>query len=396
MKALDRKQQLSVAAVAVFLALGATAWTVVGAAEGGSDKAAQAKASAVKPALSVVTTLPGKAEWAVKLSANGSVTAWEEASIGAEVGGLRLTDVKVNVGDVVRRGQVLAAFSVTTVKADLAQTQAAVAEAEASLAEAQANAERARQLQSSGAISAQQINQYLTGERTAAARLESAKAVLANQKTRLEQTQLVAPEAGVISARAAAVGAVVPAGQELFRLIRDSRLEWRAEVTAAELARVKIGQGVHVSAPGGVEARGTVRMIAPTVDAKTRLALVYVDVPSNTGLKAGMFARGDFEVGRSNALWLPQAAVVLREGFSYVYRVGPDGKVVQTKVATGRRDADRIEILSGVGESTRVVASGAAFLADGDVVRVMDAAPPVPQSKSTLDTVTGKKSRRVS
>ena len=90
--------------------------------------------------------------------------AWQEASIGAEVGGLRLTEINVNVGDVVRKGQILATFSSVTVKADLEQAQASLAEAVAAQAEAQANAERARQLQGTGAMSAQQISQYLTAD----------------------------------------------------------------------------------------------------------------------------------------------------------------------------------------------------------------------------------------
>ena len=203
-----------------------------------------------KPALSVATTTAVPAEWPIRLTAGGNVTAWQEASVGAEVGGLRLTDVKVNVGDTVKRGQVLAAFSTTMVEADVAQARAALAETQAALAEAAANAERARQLSQSGAMSAQQVNQLLTAERTAQARMESARAALENQQTRLRQTRLLAPDTGVISARSATVGAVVGAGQELFRLIRDHRLEWRAEVPATELARIKAGQAVRITPRG--------------------------------------------------------------------------------------------------------------------------------------------------
>ena len=89
-----------------------------------------------------------------------------------------------------------------------------------------------------------------------------------------------------------------------------------------------------------------------------------------------MFARGDFEIGAGQALTLPQTAVVLREGFSYVMRVGPDGKVSETKVVVGRRVGDRIEIVKGLDPTARVVASGGAFLAEGDIVRIVDAAPP--------------------
>jgi HlyD family secretion protein len=371
MKILRRNRILSVVFAAMLLVLGIFWWRVN--ATNGDDKTKSATASAVKPALTVTMTTPFPAEWPEKLSANGNIAAWQEALIGAEVGGLRLTEVKVNVGEMVRQGQILAVFSSVTVRADVAQALAAVAEAEAMLAEAKANANRARHAEAPGAISAQQISEYLTAERTAAARSESALAQLANQQTRLQQTQLIAPDDGVISARTATVGAVVSVGQELFRLIRFNRLEWRAEVTAAELPKVLAGQKVTIYAPGGVQARGTVRMVAPTVDPQNRMALIYVDIPADTGLKAGMFARGDFELGRNSVLALPQSAIVQREGFSFVYRIGADDKVSQTKVEIGRRLDQSIEIRSGLEQNTNVVATGAAFLADGDTVRIVDA-----------------------
>ena len=332
-------------------------------------------AAPVKAALTVTVTQPQPATMALRISANGNVAAWQEASVGTEANGLRLADVKVNVGDVVKRGQVLATFAPDTINADLAQSRAATAEAEAALAEAAANAQRARELQTTGALSAQQISQYLTAERTAQARLESVRAAAKTQQLRLAQTQVLAPDNGVISARSATVGAVLPAGQELFRLIRGGRLEWRAEVAAADLAQLKPGQTATVTPSGGAPLKGTVRMLAPTVDPQTRNGLVYVDLPASGTARAGMFARGDFEIGSGQALTLPQSAVMLRDGFAYVLRVGPDSKVTQAKVTVGRRAGDRIEITGGIDASAKVVAAGGGFLGDGDTVRVVDAAP---------------------
>lgn len=335
--------------------------------------AGAAPAPTGKPALSVTVTQPQRGQIAQRLAANGNIAAWQEASIGTEANGLRLAEVRVNVGDTVRRGQVLATFAADTVAADLAQLRASVAEAEATLAEAAANAQRARELQATGALSAQQIAQYLTAERTAQARLDAQRAAVKSQQVRLAQAQVVAPDHGIISARSATVGAVMPAGTELFRMIRQGRLEWRAEVAAAELARLKPGLGAVVTPAGGTPVKGTVRMVAPTVDAQSRNGLVYVDLPAGGAAKAGMFARGEFELGSAPGLTLPQSAVVLREGFSYVLRVGPDSKVVQTKVTLGARTGDRVEIASGLEADARVVASGGAFLGDGDLVRVVDA-----------------------
>lgn len=335
------------------------------------------KAAVQKAALSVTSARPQTASLPIKLSANGNVAAWQEAVIGSESNGLRLTDVKVNVGDPVRAGQVLAVFSNDTVNADVAQARASVQEAEANAAEAAANAQRARSLQTSGAISAQQINQYLTAEQTANARIALAKAQLATQQLRLKYTQVTAPDSGVISARSATVGSVVAAGTELFRLIRQGRLEWRAEVTANELANIKPGMLAKVKAANGSILTGKVRMIAPTVDPQTRNALVYVDLPAGSAsapFKAGMYASGEFEMGSSSALTVPQQAIAVRDGFSYVFRLNPDQRVSQIKVEPGRRLAERIEIVKGITPDTTIVVSGAGFLNDGDLVRNVAAA----------------------
>jgi RND family efflux transporter MFP subunit len=364
------------ALAAAALALCAVAVTF--AVHAADDKAAaNAPARAAKAALTVTATQAQRSEIGSTLGASGNIAAWQEAVVGAEASGLRLAEVRVNVGDVVRRGQVLASFAPELARADLAQSRAAVAEAEATLAEAAANAQRARELQASGALSAQQINQYLTAERTAQARLESVKALAQTQQLRLAQTQVLAPDHGVISARSATVGAVVAPGTELFRLIRQGRLEWRAEVAANELAQLKPGQPVRVQGADGRSVTGRLRMVAPTVDAATRNGLVYVDLPQPGGMKAGMFARGEFDTGRRSALTLPQTAVLLRDGFSYVFKLGANGQVTQAKVEVGQRVGERIEITAGLEAGTRVVASGGGFLTDGDTVRVVDAAPAV-------------------
>jgi HlyD family secretion protein len=339
------------------------------------DKKPAAAASTAKAALTVTTVSPTQGALGLQLAANGNVAAWQEASIGAEVSGLKLTDVRVNVGDVVKKGQVLATFSADSANADVLQARASLAEAQATAAEAAANAARARTLQDTGALSAQQIAQYTTAETTAKARAEAARAMLTNAQVRLKNGQLTAPDSGIISARSATVGTVAGAGTELFRMIRQGRLEWRAEVTSTEVARIKPGTLVAVTAASGTQVQGKVRIVAPTVDPVTRNALVYVDLPQNPGVKAGMFAKGEFALGSANALTLPQQALVLRDGFTYAMRVETSNKVAQVKLQTGRRVGDAVEILQGAKPGERFVASGAAFLADGDSVRVVGAKP---------------------
>lgn len=345
-----------------------------------SDDKQVGQVAAAKSALTVTITQPEDSSLPIRLTANGNIAAWQEAIIGTETSGLRLNEVRVNVGDAVKRGQVLATFSAEPVQADLAQAQAAVAEAEATLTEATANAQRARKLQASGVISNQQINQYLTAELTAQARLEARRASVKVQQLRIKQAQIVAPDHGVISARSATVGAVLPTGQELFRMIRQGRLEWRAEVPSAELAALTPGMTVSVTSANSTVSKGTIRKIAPTVDTQTRNGMVYVDLPSPGSFKAGMFAHGEFEVDSSHGMTLPQSAVLLRDGFSYVLQVGTESvgeenyKVSEIKVSTGRRIGERIEITGGLDAAARVVASGAGFLSDGDTVHVVDPA----------------------
>ena len=334
--------------------------------------------SVARPALTVTGTQAQTQALPIKLTAHGNIAAWQEASVGAEIGGLRLAEVLVNVGDTVQRGQVLARFATDAVQADLAQARAVVAEASASAQEATANADRVRALLNTGVFSGQQSSQYLTAEQTAKARVESAKAVMAAQLLRLKNTEVRASDSGIISTRLATVGAVVGAGSELFKLIRQGRLEWRAEVGASELYRLPVGAAVSVAAASGSPVTGRVRTVAPTVDPQTRSGLVYVDLPSEpskqAGLKAGMFASGEFELGSSPALTVPQQAVVVRDGFSYVFRLNADQRVSQLKVQTGRRVGERVELLDGVGAESSLVASGAGFLNDGDLVKVAPAA----------------------
>lgn len=340
---------------------------------------AQLPAAGVKPSLTVTATTPQMLEWPQVLSASGNVAAWQEAVISTEISNLRITDVLVNVGDKVGKGQVLARISKDSTEADLAESRAAVAEAEATLAEAKSNGERARQLQSTGFISAQQLNQYATAEKTGLARLNAARARLQTTQLHLAQTTVRAPDSGIISARTATVGSMAQTGQELFRLIRGARLEWRAEVSASELGKLKPGVKATLTTPGGTQIQGRVRMVAPTVNPQTLNGLVYVDLPvaqtANT-LRAGVFARGEFELGRTSAMVLPQSALLLRDGFAYVFRLAgnpqlAETKVSQVKVGVGRRVGDLIEIAGGLAPATRVVASGAGFLVDGDVVRVV-------------------------
>jgi RND family efflux transporter MFP subunit len=356
------------------IALIIAALVVVGAyvySRSDEPKPAEPAKAAARPALTVSLITPQKLEWPLVLPANGNVVAWQEAVIGAEIANYRITEVRVQVGDLVRKGQVLARIASDTVASELAEAKASVAELEASALEAKGNAERAKELKDKGFYSTQLNTQYQTAQHTAQARLAAARARQQGADLKMSKTGVLAPDDGVISARSATVGSLTQAGQELFRLIRGGRLEWRAEVPSADLGKVKVGTVAIVTAPGGETVKGLVRAVAPSVDPQTRNGLVYADLPVSSAVRAGMFARGEFELAQSPALTLPQTAVLLREGFAYVFRMEGEDRVAQVKVDLGRRVGERIEIVSGLESTARVVASGAGFLTDGDVVKVV-------------------------
>ncbi|MCG2576285.1 efflux RND transporter periplasmic adaptor subunit [Dechloromonas sp. XY25] len=333
-------------------------------------------AAAARPALTVRLTTPQTLDWPQVLPANGNVVAWQEAVIGPEIANYRITEVRVQVGDVVKKGQVLARIASDTVASELAEARAAVAELEASAGEAKANAERARELREKGFYSSQLNTQYQTAQHTAQARLAAAQARQQAAQLKMDKTGVLAPDDGVISARSATVGSLTQSGQELFRLIRGGRLEWRAEVPSADLAKLRPGAVATLTAPGGEAVKGSVRAVAPSIDPQTRNGLVYVDLPASPAVRAGMFARGEFELGRSPALTVPQTATVLREGFAYLFRLEGEDRVAQIKVTLGRRLGERVEVLSGLTDGARVVETGASFLADGDAVKVVTGAAP--------------------
>lgn len=328
-----------------------------------NDKAAP---PAAKAALTVSLVKPQLRSLTSTLAANGTVAAWQEASVSAEVSGLRLVEISAQVGDTVKKGQVLARFSQDSLNAEIAATKAQLAEAQASADEARSSADRARELVKQGFYSNQAFTQSASQEKAALARLDAAKANLTLQTLRLNNSTLRAPDGGVITARNATVGSVVGAGVELFRMNRLGRLEWRGEVTTAELPTIKRGSAVLLEG----KHKGVVRQIAPNLDPLTRNAIALVDIAAGSDLKVGQIVRGEFSGAAQAALTVPTSTLVARDGFNYVFVV-LGNKATQTKVTLGQRQGTLVQVLSGVTEQQALVATGAAFLADGDTVKVV-------------------------
>lgn len=339
---------------------------------------ASAQAQQQKPggALAVSTTSPRAEQFARTVVATGSVYAWQEAVIGSEVGGYRVAAVNVDVGDKVRKGQELVRLAGEMLTAEVASKKAAKAQAEAQLITAASNLRRAESILNSGAVSDSEHERLRAESLAAQARVEAAGSDLEASQLKLQYTRVIAPDDGVITARAVVVGQIAQAGGEMLRLLRQGRVEWRAEVPEARVREIKTGQDARVTTADGTQLVGKVRQVAPTVQSGTRTALVYVDLPKGDNARPGMFARGEIETSRSSAATLPLASIVVRDGYSYVFVVNDKQGVERRRVEVGTVRNGRVEVVSGLQPSDRVVERGAGFLKDGDRIRVVETDEP--------------------
>lgn len=343
--------------------------------------AAEAAAIAV---LTVDAVQPQRLEWQLATGASGGIHAWQTASISSESSGLRIDALLADVGSVVRKGQVLARLASDSVAADLRAQEANVAQVRGKLAQAEAEAERAHRLKDNGTLSEQKVLDYQVSAQTARAMLDAALATLDAQRIALARTRIVAVDDGVVTARSASLGQVVTTGTELFQLMRQQRVEWRAEVTARQMAQLHAGQGARVTLPEGKSVDARLRLVAPTLNANTRTGIAYFDLPASAltmGAHPGVYVHGEIGTGAEVATVLPSTAVTLRDGNSYVFEIGADARVVQREVRTGRRLGEQVEVLGALPAGSRFVNGGGSFLKDGDAVQVRDAAP---RSTATL------------
>ena len=322
-----------------------------------------------KPALTVAVAPVTLQPLARTVEASGTVNAWEMVPVGAETGGLTAVAVYADEGSYVRQGQVLVKLNDAVLASQLRQQDAQVASAKATLAQAAANLRRARELREKGFLAQAALDARIAEQRTAEAGLAAAQAARAETATRRSQTEVRAPVSGLIVSRSVVKGKIVPAGEELFRLVRDGRLELSAQVPEQQISLIRPGMPATVTGEG-VTTSGVVRIVTPEIDPQTRVGLARISLAAGSGLRPGMFARAAIQVGAQPALTVPQAAVIFRADKSGVYVVDRASHVRFRPVRTGARVGDRVEALSGLVAGERIVVQGAGFLADGDLVRV--------------------------
>lgn len=328
-------------------------------------------ATAAVPALTVAVGPVVARRMGASVVGDGSVVAWQELVIGAEIGGLRIVEAPLDEGMAVRAGQLLARLDDSVVAAQAAQADAAVGEAEAFLDFARQEEARSETLVRSQTGSRQVLEQRQSATRQAEARLLSVRARRDEAAARLAQTRIVAPTDGTVSRVSVRIGAVTALGQEMFRVIRDSRLELEARVPELELADVRSGQAATVR-HGNREISAEVRLVAPVVAAETRLGLVRIALPADSGLRPGMFARAEIRGAAREVVVAPASALVFRDGApqAFVLSEGSE-RVEMRRLVAGARQDGMVEITEGLRPGERVVTAGAGFLVNGDLVRVM-------------------------
>ena len=301
--------------------------------------------------------------------ASGTVSAWEEVPVAAETGGLTATILYVDEGSYVRQGQPLVQMNDVLLRAQVRQQQAAVQTAEANVARDDAALARAQELKTRGFLSQASLDTALANQRASAANLASAHAALAETQTRLSQATIRAPVSGLIISRSVTKGQIISAGTELFRMVRDGRLELDAQVPETELPLIQAGQSAAVTSSQAGSTTGTVRIVTPEVNAQTRLGLARISLAPGSALKPGMFARAAIEAGTRPATVVPTDAVLYRSNKSGVFVLNADSSVrfIPVTVLSRRDDQTSVE---GLNAGVRVVVAGAGFLNEGDKVTV--------------------------
>jgi HlyD family secretion protein len=321
----------------------------------------------VLPAISVTPVVARRIEDHVL--ASGLITAVEQVMVPPLIEGQPIETLAVDVGDTVKAGQVLATLSTATLTLQQSQLKASLASAAASLAEAQRTADRTAALLAQGTASN-------AANDTAQATLTSAKAQVASVQAQLDtvalqisRAQVVAPVAGLITARNAQIGAVASAaGQPLFQIMRDGALELRIDVAEADLPRVKTGQSATVTLASGVEPlTGTISLVEPTIDVTSRLGRARITLDAPEKVRAGMYAEADILITAHDALVVPVTSVISDGKVSSVMMV-TDGVVHAKDVTTGIRQAGWVEIVSGLAAGDQIVAKAGAFVSEGDKI----------------------------
>ncbi|MCC7463121.1 MAG: efflux RND transporter periplasmic adaptor subunit [Gammaproteobacteria bacterium] len=331
--------------------------------------------------VSVVAPVPGDIPATVAIT--GTISARNDMPIGPEGEGGRVVAVRVEAGDVVRKGQLLAQLDPTVAQSQVAAATATRDELRAAAEAAEAEYRRAEK--AGGAFSVEELERRRTSAVTARSRVALAAAQLAESQARLARTRIAAPSDGVVLTRNAEVGQIAsPGGTVLFRLARNAEVEMRGLVAEQDMPRLRPGQTAQVYLSGVTQAfTGTVWLVGAVIDPATRQGTVRIALPSNLpDLRPGAFARAEVQVDMLRGAVVPQTAVLADGAGSYVFIVDAGDSVVRRAVTVGGAHRDGLLITAGLAAGQRIVATAGAFLREGEKVAVAgtgggSVAPPV-------------------
>ncbi len=359
----------------VYTAVALVVLSIAAYLRGGLSSAPKTKADETPV---VTAAAPGMREVVTQVTVTGAISARDEMPITVVGEGGRVAAILVEVGDAVRRGQVLARLDTAVAAPQVGSLLAALEEARANAELAEGDFSRAQAVASSGALAAQEIQRRRSQAVSARARVRVAEAQLAESRARLRRTDITAPQDGLVLTRSVEVGQTVSGGGEpMFRLGRGGAVEMRGRVSEQDLPKLAVGQGARVVVTGVAQPfNGTVRLLGAVIDPQTRLGSVRIELPSDRNLRPGAFARAEIEVSRAQRVVVPQTAVLADKGGSHVLVIAPDDTVKRLDVVLGGTRAGGLVVESGLQGSERVVTAAAAYLRVGEKVRLAPVAPP--------------------
>jgi membrane fusion protein (multidrug efflux system) len=318
------------------------------------------------------------------IEAIGTLDANQEVTISAEVDGV-IRDVKVDEGSVVPKGGLLASIDETDLVLEQKRAQAAVKQSEATLANTQLEFNRKEALVKEELVPQQQFEDVSTRLALADAELDRARAALSLAVTKLAKTKTFAPLPCVVREKKVSVGDYVKVGTPLFVLIQPNPIKLHFTMSERDVGSLKLQQDVtlRVDAFPGREFKGTVNIIYPSLDEKTRTLKVEALVPNADGLlKPGLFAKVILYTGASkDTLVVPITSLLYEAEKVRVFIVNGE-EAHEKPVVLGNKYGEVVAIAEGLNEGERVVIAGQQNLAEGAKVRVQAAgAPAKPETK---------------
>ena len=329
-------------------------------------------AAPVAAGAEIATAVVDVREVARTYQSEGVVEAVRQSTVAAQVPG-RIVELRVDAGQTVVKGQVLARIDEREAAQAVAASEAQTARAAADLANARVNYERTRKLVERRFVSRSALDKTLADYKSAQAQSEAARAGALQAGAAKSHTVITAPFSGVVSARLVQVGEMAVPGRDLVTLYDPKGLRVVASIPQARLAEVsahaKGAAGtptVSVELPGlnqWVKAK-TVTVL-PSADARTHATLVRVDLPHAVkGAYPGMYARAHFATGRTTKLLIPAGALVYRSEVAGAYVVGKKGEIRFRQLRLGEPSgSEGVEILAGIARGERVALDPVAALA---------------------------------